>query len=81
MNMYLNSLILSVYFIVIKWIYSRTISKDVETNNKLTKQLIRDFVMVYTCSILGYLTINHLGDFLGLSCEKVIPVFVKDPEF
>lgn len=81
MNMYLISLILSVYFIALKWVYSRIISKDTESTNKLTKLLIRDFVMVYTCSILGYLTMNHFGEFLGLTTEKVIPVFVKDPEF
>ena len=77
MNIYLVSLLISLYYIFFKLIEYRISKKDTLE----TKQFTMNIIYVFVSSIVGCLTITHVNDLFGFSGNKTIPVFVKEPDF
>lgn len=77
MNIYLVSLLISLYYLLFKVIEYRIGKKE----NLETKQVSMNAFYVFCSSIIGCLTITHVNDLFGFSTNKTIPVFVKEPDF
>jgi hypothetical protein len=68
--------VISVIFIIIKFIEMRFIEKE----NKPLKLLIRDALLVYFSVICGYFILEQLNPIVNKGGEK-IQVFTDNPEF
>jgi len=78
-NIFLIAAIISILFLVSKFIEMRFIEKE----NKPLKLLIRDALLVYFSVILGYFIINQASPLLngGNGNSVTTPVFTDTPEF
>jgi len=78
-NIFIIAAIISVIFILAKFIEMRFIEKEA----KPLKLLIRDALVVYFSVISGYFILEQLKPMLqdGGSSSVVTPVFTDNPEF
>jgi hypothetical protein len=77
-KMFIISTIISVIFLIVKFIEMRFIDKE----NKPLKFLIRDAILVYFSVICGYLILEQLKPMMeeGLMSSST-PVFTDNPGF
>lgn len=76
MNIYLVSVIISIYYAFMKIIEYKIRKKESLDG----KSIFVNSTIVFISSIIGCLTLTHFSDIFGLS-KKIIPVFVKEPDF
>ena len=74
-NIYLIGLVISIIFLLSKFVKMRFISKE----NKPLKHIIIDTIFVYFSVILGYFILNQFN--LKTQSLTEAPVFVSGPEF
>ena len=75
-NIFLISGVISVIFLIMKFIEMRFIEKE----NKPLKLLIRDAILVYVCALTGLFTVDQLNPVINT--EGVSPaVFTDNPTF
>ena len=75
-NIFLISGVISVIFLIMKFIEMRFIEKE----NKPLKLLIRDAILVYVCALTGLFTVDQLIPVINT--EGVSPaVFTDNPTF
>ena len=76
MNIFFNAGIVSIIFLILKFVEMRAIEKE----SKPLKYLIRDALLVYFSTIAGYFIINQINPII--SKNDVIPnVFMDNPGF
>jgi hypothetical protein len=78
-NIFLIAFIISVVFLITKFIEMRFVDKE----SKPLKFLIRDAVLVYFSVISGYFIINQMNPIIkgAIGGSKVTPVFTDNPGF
>ena len=78
-NIFVISAIISVIFLIAKFIEMRYIDKE----SKPLKVLIRDALVVYFSVIVGYFIIEQLKSTIqtGGNNSKSTPVFTDNPDF
>lgn len=79
-NIFVIATIISVFFLITKFIEMRFIEKE----NKPLKLLVRDSLLVYFSVILGYFVINQvtpLVNSVGGANTNLTPIFTDNPEF
>jgi len=75
-NIFIISGMISVIFLISKFIEMRFIDKE----TKPLKLLIRDTLLVYFSVVSGYFILEQIHPIIKNSSEK-IPVFTGNPEF
>ena len=75
MNIFYKSIVISILYVLVKFIEMRFIVKK----NKPLKFLFRDGLIVYLCSVSGFFLIQQFtaGEIIG----KKISAFTNDPDF
>jgi len=78
-NIFIIAAVVSVIFIISKFIEMRFIEKE----SKPLKLLIRDALLVYVSVVSGYFILEQLNPIMqnGGSSSVVTPVFTDNPEF
>jgi hypothetical protein len=78
-NIFVISGIISIIFLIIKFIEMRFIEKE----SKPLKLLIRDSLLVYFSVIVGYFIIEQLKTTIqsGGASSQVTPIFTDNPSF
>jgi hypothetical protein len=78
-NIFIIAAMISVIFIIAKFIEMRFIEKE----SKPLKLLIRDALLVYFSVISGYFILEQLKPMIqdGGSSSSITPVFTDNPEF
>jgi len=78
-NIFIIAAVISVIFIISKFIEMRFIEKE----SKPLKLLIRDTLLVYLSVVSGYFILEQLKPIMqdGGSSSVVTPVFTDNPEF
>lgn len=79
-NIFLIAAIISILFIITKFIEMRFIERE----NKPLKLLVRDALLVYFSVILGYFVINQATPIINGATEggtNITPIFTDNPEF
>jgi len=78
-NIFVISAIISLVFLITKFIEMRFIEKE----SKPLKLLIRDSLLVYFSVIAGYFIIEQLKSTIqtGGDAAKITPVFTDNPNF
>lgn len=79
-NIFIIAAIISIIFLIIKFIEMRFIEKE----NKPLKVLIRDALVVYLSVVSGYFILEQLKPVIqngGNLTTNTTPIFVDNPEF
>jgi len=78
-NIFVIAAVISIIFIIIKFIEMRFIEKE----SKPLKLLIRDALVVYLSVITGYFILEQIKPIIqdGVSSSVATPVFTDNPEF
>jgi len=78
-NVFILAAIISVFFLIVKFIEMRFIEKE----NKPLKFLLRDAILVYFSVICGYFVLEQLKPMIndGLKASTNTPVFTDNPGF
>lgn len=78
-NIFVMSAVISVIFIIAKFIEMRFIEKE----SKPLKLLIRDALLVYVSVVSGYFILEQLKPIIqdGGNISAITPVFTDNPEF
>ena len=77
-NIFLISLVISIIFLIFKFLEMRFIDKE----NKPVKFLIRDTLIVYICGVLGNIILQHLEPILETNILNTTPsAFTDNPNF
>ena len=78
-NIFIIAGVISIIFLITKFIEMRFIEKE----NKPLKLLIRDALLVYFSVLSGYFILEQLKPMLqdGGSSSIITPVFTDNPEF
>jgi hypothetical protein len=74
---YMNALLVAIVFFSIKMIENK-FNKD-ETTEKPLKQLVKDTLIVYVCSIVGYMIYSQF--FPSGTTKSSASAFVNNPDF
>jgi hypothetical protein len=77
MNIFVIAAIVSIVFLIMKFIEMRFIEKE----NKPLKLLIRDALLVYVSVVSGYFIFEQLNSSVEKMTGGSTPVFVDNPEF
>ena len=77
MNIFVIAVVVSVVFLIIKFIEMRFVEKE----NKPLKLLIRDTLVVYMSVISGFFIFEQLNNGVASVSGGAPPVFVDNPEF
>lgn len=77
MNIFVIAGIVSIVFLIMKFIEMRFIEKE----NKPLKFLIRDALLVYISVVSGYFIFDQLNSGVEKISGGAPPVFVDNPEF
>jgi|TARA_B110000858_G_scaffold90503_1_gene104611 hypothetical protein len=75
-NTFTHSLIISLIYIIIKFIETKTLLKN---NDKTIKHLVKDTIVVYLSSVLGLYVVKHLNN--GGTSTSEPGAFTTKPEF
>lgn len=76
-NIFIISAVISIIFLIAKFIEMRFIEKE----NKPLKLLIRDTLLVYVSVICGYFVVNQVKPVVQNAGGNVTPVFTDLPDF
>jgi hypothetical protein len=78
-NIFINAAIISVIFLIAKFIEMRFIEKE----SKPLKLLIRDALLVYFSVVFGYFIKGQINSLLkgGAASPVITPVFTDSPGF
>ena len=76
-SIFVTAAVISIVFFIAKFLEMRFIEKE----NKPLKFLIRDSLMVYICSVLGYFILNQLNPILHNEGGQNPVVFTDNPGF
>lgn len=79
-NIFIIATIISIFFVIIKFIEMRFIEKE----NKPLKLLVRDALLVYFSVIVGYFVLNQASPLISNISEggsNITPIFTDNPEF
>ena len=77
-NIFIIAAIISVIFIIAKFIEMRFIEKE----NKPLKELIKDTLIVYISVLSGFYLLDHLSPLMeSVGHDSVPAVFTGNPEF
>jgi hypothetical protein len=79
-NIFIIAAVISVIFLILKFIEMRFIEKE----NKPLKVLIRDALVVYFSVVSGYFILEQLKPVIqngGSLTTNTTPIFVDNPEF
>jgi hypothetical protein len=77
-NIFIIATIISITFLVVKFLEMRYIEKE----SKPLKVLIRDTLVVYFSVIIAYFIIDQLNPIMTASAgKKITPVFTDNPAF
>ena len=75
-NIFIMAAIISITFLIVKFIEMRFIEKE----SKPLKFLIRDALLVYFSVIMSNFVINQINPVVN-SIQKITPVFTDNPGF
>ena len=75
-NTFTYSLIISLIYIIIKFIETKTLLKN---NDKTIKHLVKDTIIVYLSSVLGLYVVQQLNP--GTTATIEPGAFTTNPEF
>jgi TctA family transporter len=75
-NTFTYSIIISLIYIIIKFIETKTLLKN---NDKTIKHLVKDTIIVYLSSVLGLYVVQQLNP--GTVSTTEPGVFTTNPEF
>jgi len=76
-SIFVIAAIISILFFIAKFIEMRFIEKE----NKPMKFLIRDSLIVYISSVLGYFILQQLNPILHSGNSEITQVFTDNPQF
>ena len=76
-NIFIISAVISIIFLIAKFIEMRFIEKE----NKPLKLLIRDTLLVYVSVICGYFVVNQVKPVVQNAGGNITPVFTDLPDF
>lgn len=76
-NIFIIAGIISIIFIISKFIEMRFIEKE----NKPLKLLIRDALLVYFSVVCGYFILEQINPIIKNGASNTTPVFTDNPEF
>jgi len=79
LNMFFVATVISITYLVVKFMEMRFIEKE----NKPLKLLVRDAILVYFSVLIGLFVLDQLNPMLqnGGDMAKVTPVFTDNPGF
>lgn len=76
-NIFIIAGVISVIFLISKFIEMRFIEKE----NKPLKLLIRDTLLVYFSVVSGFFILEQLNPLIQNAGSPITPVFTDNPEF